>query len=360
MRQTGKRIGAILLVLMLLIAAQGTAALAKTHTLGNSLTNQMLGSKTCEYNGRIYYAYDDKVYSIKKDGTNKKTEFAMKDADGCNGFSHLVILDESVYAIFDFYGGSDATDSRLISFSLNAGGSDYKNHGSAVSVHAADGKIYYTKSQITTDEEGFTYSDNKGIYVMNADGSGKKALVKKKGVYLLGVDGTAIYFRCSNSKTYKTELYRCDMAGKNQTKLISGVNVNSFAISGNYLYYSSEDYKQTAKGSELTTTIYRKSMTDNSQRKIYSYKGSITNFYVNDKTIYVSAYNTGLIQVNTQTGKSKVLNKHTGAGICGVHGSVTVFEQFYMDMENGTDIDMILAKTSTGKKIKKIGAYFVS
>lgn len=35
MRQTRKRIGAMLLVLMLLIAAQGTAALAKTHTLGN-------------------------------------------------------------------------------------------------------------------------------------------------------------------------------------------------------------------------------------------------------------------------------------------------------------------------------------
>lgn len=357
MKQKGKRIGALLLALMLTLAAYPVTAQAKAHTLGNSLTNQMLGSRTCEYGGRIYYGYDDRIYSVKKDGTGKKTVFAMQDAKGLNGFSQIVVYDGFIYALFDFYGGSDTCNLQLLRVELD--GSDYSNYGGAASFSIADDRIYYTKAVMRTTEDGFSYMDYDGIYVMEPDGTNAKALVKKGGCCLWAADGEHLYYACYNAKTYQTDFYRCDRKGKNRTRLLKGME--SLALSGNYLYYSKENYKPLENGgSEWSTDIYRKNRKDNSVKKIYTCRGSISNFYVDGRNLYVSSYNKGLVRVSASTGKSKVLNKHTGAGIGGVHGSVMVFEQHRMDMENGTDIDMILAKVSTGKKLKKIGAYFVS
>lgn len=360
MKQTGKRIGALLLALVLAVTMQTVAVSAKTHTLANSMANQILGSRTCEYGGRIYYGYDDKIFSVKKDGTDKKTVYTMEDAKGLNGFSHLIVYDSNIYAIFDYYGGSDTCNSQLIRVGLDGG--DFRNYGNAASVALVDGKLYYTKAVMNTNEEGYSYMENTGIYVMDLDGSNSKPLVKKSGIYLAATDGAAIYYRSYNARTDKFEMYRCDMQGKNRKKLLSSSgSLNCFAVSGNYLYYGLENYKLLeGGGSEWTTTIYRKSMKDSSKKKIYTCQGSITNCYVDGTKLYVSNYKQGLVRVDLSTGKSRVLNKHTGAGIRGVHGSVMVFEQFRMDEKNGTDIDMILARTSTGKKIKKIGAYFVS
>lgn len=360
MKQTGKRIGALLLALVLAVTMQTVTVSAKTHTLANSMTNQILGSRTCEYGGRIYYGYDDRIFSVKKDGTDKKTVYTMKDAKGLNGFSHLIVYDSNIYAIFDFYGGSDTCNCQLIRVGLD--GTDFRNYGNASNIALADGKLYYTKAVMSTDEEGYSYMENIGIYVMDPDGSNSKPLVKKSGNYLIATDGAAIYYRSYNTRTDKYEMYRCDMQGKNRKKLLSlSGSLHCFAVSGNYLYYGVENCKILKSGAtEWTTTIYRKSMKDGSKKKICTCHDNVTNFYVDGTKLYASNYEQGLVRVDLSTGKSRVLDKHAGAGLRGVHGSVMVFEQFRMDEKNGTDIDMILAKTSTGKKIKKIGAYFVS
>lgn len=102
MKQTGKRIGAVLLALAQILTMCTPSVSAKTPALGNTLTNQILGSGTCEYGGRIYYGYDDKIFSVKKDGTGKKTVYTMQDAKGLNGFMHIIVYEDYIYAIFDF------------------------------------------------------------------------------------------------------------------------------------------------------------------------------------------------------------------------------------------------------------------
>lgn len=354
MKQKGKRIGALLLAAVLLVTMQTVSIPAKTHTLGNTVTNQMLGSATSEYDGRIYYGYDDKIYSVKKDGTGKQTVYTMKDGQGLNGFSSVMVLDGYVYAIFDFYGGSDASNSQLVRIKLD--GTGYKNYGNAANVTAVDGKLYYTKGVMRTEEDS-TYMEYKGVYSMNKDGSKSKALVKKNGFSLNATDGRVIYYSGYNTKTAKYEVYRCDMKGKNRKNLLSSENLRNgcFAVDGNDFYYALENTEGT-----YSTSIYKTNIKTGSQKKIYTCKGDIQSVCVNGKYLLMSSYEKGLVRVNKSTGKSKVLNKHTGAGICGIHGSVMIYEQYRMDMKNGTDIDMILAKTSTGKKIKKIGAFFVS
>lgn len=359
MKQAGKRIGAVILVLVMIFAMQAPVS-AKTHELGNSLTNQALGQTACEYGGRIYYGYGDKIFSVKKDGTGRKTVYMMEDAQGCNGFVQVIVHAGTIYAIFDFYGGSDASNCSLIRVNLD--GSEYRNYGNAASVALVDGRLYYTRAVMRTTEDGYSSMESTGIYVRDLDGSNLKVLVKKSGVYLIAADGTAIYYRSVNAKTYKMEMFRCDMDGKNRKKLLAyDGTLNGFAVVGDDLYYGLENSRQIEDGTtEWSSVIYRKSMKDGSKQKIYTCGDSIVNFYVDGEKIYASAYRQGVIRINLSTGKSKVLNEHTGMGIAGVYGDVVILRQYRMDENNGTDIDLILAKASTGKKIKKIGAYFTS
>ncbi len=80
--------------------------------------------------------------------------------------------------------------------------------------------------------------------------------------------------------------------------------------------------------------------------------------------MYLAAYDEGLKKVNPDTKKETTLisssQKSPVYAVTGVFGSVIVYERYREDMENGTNISIILAKKATGKKIKEIGAYFTS
>lgn len=354
MKHIKKKIGAILLVIVFVITMQPAAIPAKTHTLGNTVANQILGSGTCEYGGRIYFACSDTIYSVKKDGTGKKTVYTVPNAQWPYGVIKFIVHDGYIYAICDFTNG----DHQLIRVKLD--GTEYKKYGNAENIALADGKLYYTKGKVHVDEEdGLWDIEYTGIYVMDLDGSNSKALVKKSGVYMIATDGDAIYYKSYGAG--KNDIYCCDMKGKNKKKIISYENLSGFTISGNYCYYGEEKPGLSADGKvAFSTVIYRKNMKNNSVKTICTYKGGITNFFVSGKNIYASSYQNGLVRINIETGKSKVLNKDADAGIRGVHGSVLIFDQFRNDPVNHTTVDMILVKVSNGKKIKKIGAYFVS
>lgn len=357
MKQTRKRIGILLLILIALFMYPLPAqAQEKAHFLGNSFTNQILGSRTCEYGGRIYYGYRDRIYSIKKDGTGKKTVFQMEDDQGYNGFSQIAVYGNYIYAIFDFYWDDEPGNQQLLR--IKRDGSSYRNYGNAAGFSIADDRIYYTKEVERTTKEGVSYMEPLGIYVMNLDGTKSTSLIKDAYSHLLAVDGTYIYYRHYNLKTNQTELYRCNMKGKNRTRLLAKTALS--AISGNYVYYTRQTYHSSANGDQdRVTTIYRKNIKDRSIKKIYTYKGCIQNFCVDGKNLYLSSYEKGLIRVNISTGKAKTVNRHEGMGIRGIHGNVIIFDQWRSDEKNDSNIDIVLANLTTGKKIKKIGAYFV-
>lgn len=352
MKQTGKRMGALILALVLALTAYPATVQSKTHTLGNSLTNQMLGSHTCEYGGKIYYGLGDRIYSIKKDGTKKKTVFLMKDAKRCNGFTQIAVYDGYIYALFDYYWGDDDQNLQLVR--VKPDGSDYRNFGNAASFSIVDGRIYYTKEVVKRNDTGQTNIEGRGIYVMDLDGGNEKVLVSNKQSRLFATDGTYLYYHVDHSKTLETQLYRCDMNGKNRTRLLAKSAVA--VVDGDNIYYLRV---RTGANGGLVSSIYRKNQKNGAIHKIYSCKDLIVNFYLNGKNLYVSRDEKGIVRVNLQTGKAKILNRHVGAGIKGVHGSVVVFEQYREDEKDGMMVDIVLAKIATGKKIKKLGTYFI-
>lgn len=354
MRQTGKRMGALILALVLAITAYPATVQAKTHTLGNSFTNQMLGSHTCEYGGKIYYGLGDRIYSIKKDGTGKKTVFLMKDAKQCNGFTQIAVYDGYIYALFDYYKGDDDQHLQLVCVKLN--GSDYRNFGNAASFSVVDGRIYYTKEVVKRTDKGQTNIEGQGIYVMDLDGTNEKVLVSNKQSRLWATDGTHMYYHVDNLKTLETQLYRCDMNGKNRTRLLAKSAVAM--VDGDNTYYLRVRTGANGGGG-LVSSIYCKNQKSGAIRKIYSCKDLIVNFYLSGKNLYVSRNEKGIVQVNIQTGKAKLFNRHVGAGIKGVHGSVVIFEQYREDEKAGVIVDIVLAKVATGRKIKKLGNYFI-
>lgn len=357
LKRMGKQIGALLLALVFALTLWPVPAEAKESQPTNSITNQMLGSGSYEYGGRIYYGYDDTIWSVKKDGTGKKAVFVMADAKGYNGFLRVAVYEGYVYAIFDFYGGSDACNLQLVR--VRTDGSGYENFGNAQNFALADGRIYYTKTQMRTDGEGYSYMDTLGIYVMNVDGTGSAAFIDNPLCQLLAADENGLYYWFDNPKTYLRGLYQCGLDGTDSKELWTGTGPVS--VNGSYLYYTEDGYRTKKNGeSEWRTEIYRKNRKTGAVKELYSCKGSITNLCVEGKYIYFSSYEKGLVRMSLTGKKAKTLNKHTGAGIRGIHGNVIVFDQHRMDMKNGTDIDIILADLSTGKKIKKLGAFFVS
>ena len=103
-----KKVTVMILSLALLLSVLPVPASAGTVKLGNSFVNQLLGFGSAEYNNRIYYGISQKIYSIKKDGTDKKILVDMKD--GSNGFYKIAVYGGYIYAIYDYYGGSDSSD----------------------------------------------------------------------------------------------------------------------------------------------------------------------------------------------------------------------------------------------------------
>ena len=104
--------------------------------------------------------------------------------------------------------------------------------------------------------------------------------------------------------------------------------------------------------------IYQVNIITVKEKVIYKASGWVSSFYVKNHILYISTDN-GLQKINLNTGKKESVNKQVKNGIRGIHGSVIVGERFRMDMKAGTDYDVLMI-TSSGKMIKKIGAYFVS
>lgn len=353
MKHMAKCLVALLLAIAMLITLPVTEVSAKkAHALGNSVTNQMLGSRTAEYGGQIYYGIRNKIYSVKKDGTKKKVVYTVKDGEGANGFSSIAVYDGYIYALYDSYGGSDGSRDKLIRVKLD--GSGYKSFGYASTVAVVDGKIYYTKAELETDECDNLYLKNVGIYSMNPDGSGKKAIIKKKGITVLSADWNRIYYKVYDYKAGKTSFYHCDIKGKNKKKFVTVASINiNYALSGDIFFYSEE--KISDEG--ITDYIYRLNMKTGKKTKVYAGQTSdfLTSIYVDGNTLYTASYNEGLKKVNLSSKKESTLVKGPMGAINGIHGSVMVYSKYKKELTA-----MILAKKSTGKKIREIGTYFVS
>lgn len=299
-----------------------TAEAAETHKLGNSVTNQLLGGSSVEYKGRIYFGdYNDKgypcIYSVKKDGTQKKNVFTDEGTSLIWGrtFDHMVFCKGYIFARCNTW--------DLVRVKPDGTGYKcWKESGSIDEIAAADGKIYY--------------SGNKGIYSMNPDGTNKKKLLKQKGysISLEAVDGKHIYY----SRDY-SDIYRCDMNGKNQKKLLTSC-YGICGLSGEKLYYCDGENRN----------IYSLDMKTGKKKKIYAQKVYRSETFAYNGNLYIPNDGKGYTKVEIKTGKKTTVWPEVGL-VLGIHGDVMMYETWENDK-----VKIVLA-TVKGRKIKTVNSY---
>lgn len=329
---------------------------AKGHKLGNSSTNQMLGSITAEYKGRIYYAVQNSIYSVKKDGTGKKKIYTGK-GKRAEGFSNIAVYNGYIYALYDSaeIGEGMSCYAKLVRMKLD--GSGYKSYGYALGFAVADGRIYYTKAKQVKDPMDLL--EPIGIYSMKLDGSKSKALVKKKGVVFLATDGKHIFYKVCSETKYTTSIFRCNMSGKNREKLLTTNNLSNYivsgdcALSGDNLYFiESRDAENDED--EDTSCIIQYNMKTGEKTEVYTVKDTIWMFAVEGNTLYCKCgfWDFKLKKVNLSGKRETTLAKDVN--IFGIHGDVIIYSTF---SDRDYKETWYLARKSTGKKIKKIGTY---
>ncbi len=125
-------------------------------------------------------------------------------------------------------------------------GSDWTvlDSGTVANIHVIDGYVYYTKD--------YSSSEKTGIYKMRASGTDKKLIVEAVGNMQI-YDGSIYY---SNNVTYETiesdegysivspkdcHLYKCDLNGKNITKIISKPVFYHYVFDDKILYQDDND-----------------------------------------------------------------------------------------------------------------------
>lgn len=323
-----KKAAALIAAAAVLASTEGVAGIgmppvvmaeaAETHTLGNSVTNQLLGGSSVEYKGRIYFGgYNDKgypcIYSVKKDGTQKKNVFTDTSSqfEFFGRFDHLVVCKGYIFA-------SSKLNGTVIR--IKPDGTGYKCWKESIGddITAADGKIYYR--------------GNKGIYSMNPDGTNKKRLLKQKG-YISAVDGKHIYYFNENQ-----DIYRCDMNGKNRKKLLTYCQM--LGLSGEKLYYCDGE----------NSNIYSLDMKTGKKKKIYTQKIRRSETFAYNGNLYIPNNGKGYTKVEIKTGKKTTVWPEIGI-VLGIHGDVMMYETWENDKEK------IVLATVKGRKIKTVNSY---
>lgn len=326
---------------------------ADQHKLGNSVTNQMFGSTTAAYKGRIYYAVQNSIYSVKKDGTGKKKVYTGKGKRPA-GFSNIAVYNGYIYALYDSaeIGEGMCNYTKLVRMKLD--GSGYKSYGYALGFAVADGKIYYTKAKQVKDPMDLL--EPTGIYSMKLDGSKSKALVKKKNTVFLSTDGKHIFYKVYNQTKNTTSIFRCNMSGEAQKKLLTtndssnNLQFGDFALSGNNLYFIERREDENNKDETISCIIQFNMKTDE-KTEVYA-EETIWSFAVEGNTLYCICdfFDFKLKKVNLSDKKKTSIAQDVKS--LGIHGNVIIYSTF-----SGGKETWYLARKSTGKKIKKIGTY---
>lgn len=308
------------LILSVLITIQKIPVSAKTPVLGTTVINQnFFETQTCAYNGRIYYALLNGLYSAKKDGTDIK-QVCVVDKNGWKHpeITNLTVLGDFIFAIFK--PTVDAPDGRLVR--INPDGTGYKiykgnKNDGLDKLCAVNEKLYYSRSY----RKNGKYSHH--LYSMKPDSPDRKILVKNAD--FLVTDGKKIYYQPRidyDGKTPQT-VYSCDMKGKHSAKLISEMYFYNFTVNGGYCYYITTENTNTAH-------IYKKKIKNNSRKNLlrtvhYSQFGPMYMFAEGKNVYYIDADKDKLIQLNTTTRKSKVIKKDVW-NFWGVYDNIMVME----------------------------------
>lgn len=187
-----------------------------------------------------YYTVRGTIYCVNnKTGKNKTVMKANENAD---------IYDLTYYKGYLYFTGnlydSSASEKNQVC-RIKTDGSGYEVLGWGQSPIIYNGKIYYVKNKVVTDEYS-SFTENVGIVKMDLNGANKKDINKipsgKSGSYYrdLTIVNGRIYYIDSN---YNGKLVSTDMSGKDK-KYYNGIDSywSGLKVAGSKIYYMDENY----------------------------------------------------------------------------------------------------------------------
>lgn len=252
-----------------LLAAPGRNVCAAQKLVSNP-------GAACKDGKYIYYAYEmsgirmgimrlDPVSGKKKEITGYRYK-----GKGTNGFYNLSISGNYIYAVWDQFYGTGASEDYIYRISKN--GKAKKKLAQGDQPVLAGNYIYYVELQ----KGSYGYQERTGyICRMKKDGSGKKRILYNKNIAKLYSDGKTVYY-----SIYRSDSVLYDLKGKmhsrnamNIVEDIDGYDSGTTTISG-YRYYTDKNaYGKAVK-------LYRQKTKGNQKNVVADYPAGIDSYRV--------------------------------------------------------------------------------
>ena len=292
MKRIVKKVGLLLLALLLVCSFGQTVEAKSGNSTGNVMTDSYVGNP-CRSGKYIYYSVYNKLYRF--DTSSRKVKLVKK----FKGFSlsSINVYNKKIYLTVNSYEGTGGTIDNI--YRINLSGSGAKKLAKGRSCMVVDGNIYYIQTKYNPN---WRSDSSVAICRMKTNGSGKKVLRKVSNASRLSVYNGRVYYYdsgniCSiknNGSDFKTEVtgyanplglengwlyfmkyvagganvYR-KRIGSYGSEYVAG-GVSGASVQGNDLYYTVRlDNNFPGK-----TAVYRKNVNTGNVTKVYTGKGA--------------------------------------------------------------------------------------
>lgn len=219
-----------------------------------------------EVNGKIFYNSKDRKSIVMKDGNDE-----TKILDG-----HTTFMTE--YDGYIYLTGEHNRIERLDPATLER---ICIREGNCHPIHLHKGTF------------AFCNSKERGIYLMNLDGSNARKISDDLAEDITLTDDCIYYI----NKGEKSSIYRVRRDGSERTKIFDGMKCDHLMYDGEYLYFESKNFNTLGD-------LYRMHINSRNVEKIHSHSGSVYDYIVTDTKIYISR-NDGIIWMNKNDIKEK-------------------------------------------------------
>ena len=224
MRDTKKLLKRYLAVFLGLLLFLSPVISSVSDAASNSSTStSTLSAKSGDY---VYYSVYNKIYRINTKTKKKKLILHKKN---WWSFDDMVVYKGYIYAVADTCQGTGEDHTYIYRVKTDGTKGKLLDKGNYLNLY--NGKIYYKKYSYNTSNFYDTFKD-RGIYRMNLDGSGKKAIKSSSSIYDFKIYKSNIYYYTANN------LYRISTSGTKNTKLCSFKNREMISIYNGNVYYN--------------------------------------------------------------------------------------------------------------------------
>ncbi|MGN1299303.1 MAG: DUF5050 domain-containing protein [Candidatus Scatovivens sp.] len=174
---------------------------------------------------KIYYiGTDSNIYYMDLDGQNKSV--VNSDATGFLGITEK-------YIICNVQEKDEEGNSKTVTYSMNLDGSNRK---------AITGERLYSINIVKDDV--YYVNEEKNVYKVNLE-TGEKSEVSKTAAYNMNISNNVIYFMNYCDEQYNIAIYKMDLDGSNEEKLLQLDSYSTFldVVGNKVMYMDSNDEK---------------------------------------------------------------------------------------------------------------------